>query len=95
MGTRSGTAAAGTAAAQDLKTTVTGLQPDPAQPGNTADSPARAIPDAGSGQTLKHTSEPFEEETQKLAKDLQSMLPLSICEEKGSIDNSYRRQSRR
>lgn len=78
MGSNSGTAAAGTAAAQDLKTTVTALRPDPAQPGNVADSTARAIPDGGPGQTLKHTSEPFEEESQKLAKDLQSTLSLSI-----------------
>lgn len=80
MGSSSGTAAAGTAATHDLKTTATGLQPDPAQPGNAADSTSRAIPDGGPGQTLKHTSEPFEEETQKLAKDLQSMLPLFVHE---------------
>lgn len=72
-GSNFGTAAAGTAAAQDLKTNVTGLRPDPAQPGNTADSSARVIPDGGPGQMLKHTSEPFEEETQKLAKDLQNI----------------------
>jgi len=72
-GSSSGTAAASTAAAQDLKTTVTGLRPDPAQPGNAGDSTARAIPDGGPGQTLKHTSEPFEKETQKLAKDLQNI----------------------
>jgi hypothetical protein len=80
-GTSSGTAVAGTAAAQDLKTTVTGLRPDPAQPGNAADSTSRVIPDGGPGQTLKHTSEPFEEETQKLAKDLQSTFSLSIRRE--------------
>lgn len=80
MGSSSGTAAVGTAATQELKTTTTGLQPDPAQPGNAADSISRAIPDGGPGQTLKHTSEPFEEETQKLAKDLQSMFLIFIQE---------------
>jgi hypothetical protein len=89
MGSSSDTAAAGTAAAQDLKTTVTALRPDPAQPGNAADSTARAIPDGGPGQTLKHTSEPFEEESQKLAKDLQStsVAPFPVPEEeRRSID---------
>lgn len=62
MSSGSATGAAAAAAAPDLKTTVTGLRPDPSQPGN-----------AGPGQSLKHTSEPLEEEAQKLAKDLQGM----------------------
>ncbi|EED22009.1 solid-state culture expressed protein (Aos23), putative [Talaromyces stipitatus ATCC 10500] len=73
MGSSSGTAVAGTEAAKDLKPSATGLRPDPAQPGNAADFTSRAVPDGGPGQTLKHTSKPFEEESQKLAKDLQNI----------------------
>uniref|UniRef100_A0A093VHN8 3-deoxy-manno-octulosonate cytidylyltransferase n=1 Tax=Talaromyces marneffei PM1 TaxID=1077442 RepID=A0A093VHN8_TALMA len=81
-GTGSGIAVTGTAAAtQYLKTTVTGLRPDPGPPGNAPDSISRAIPDGGPGQTLKHTFEPFEEETQKLVKDLQD----KVDEEKPKI----------
>lgn len=61
-------AATASTASQELKPSVTGLRPDPAQ---LADSRSRAIPDGGPGQTLKHTDESFEEEADKLAKDLQ------------------------
>lgn len=63
----------GVDATPDLKTTAKNLRPDPSQPGNATDSPSRVVADAGPGQTLKHTSEPLEKETQKLANDLNSI----------------------
>lgn len=73
-------ASSGTAAAAEpdmLKTTVTSLQRDPSEPSNnTTDSASRVIVDNGPGQSLKHTSEPFQKESDKIVEDLQGKNTL-------------------
>ncbi|KAH8696195.1 hypothetical protein BGW36DRAFT_380417 [Talaromyces proteolyticus] len=76
-GTSSGTATSPThGTASDtpdlLKTSVAGLQPDPSEPKNISKASSKLVVDPGPGQGLKHTSEPLQEESEKLAKDLQS-----------------------
>lgn len=79
QGDSSGTTATTTAAAAAatpeqpdmLKTTVTGLKRDPSEPSHSVtESPSRVIVDNGPGQSLKHTSEPFQKESDKLVQDL-------------------------
>lgn len=70
-------AAAASAEPDMLKTTVTGLQQDPSQPSNNpTDSASRVIVDKGPGQSLKHTSGPFQKESDKLVGDLQGKNTL-------------------
>jgi hypothetical protein len=66
-------ASSGTTAEPDmLKTTVTGLKRDPSEPSNNVTDPAsRVIVDNGPGQSLKHTSAPFQKESDRLVEDLQ------------------------
>ncbi|CRG90661.1 hypothetical protein PISL3812_07705 [Talaromyces islandicus] len=76
QGASSGTAtgAAATVAPEPdmLKTTVTGLKQDPSEPSKSVtDSASRVIVDTGPGQSLKHTSEPFQKESDELVQGLQ------------------------